>query len=190
MYKIQWGILPIAATLLGTAMLITGLIVSLSFAVPDMLEQARQQPFSAVNLAISLIVEVITALLFLFPLWFIGGFLISLFPTIRLVDRGVQYRALIFTSIIHWREVDHIIQFSNGYAAVAINGSVIPGLNRFYFNQILGLMLRRSYPLLLISPSLADHDEILVTISTHIRENVIRETHTAFRKQDVHKRHE
>lgn len=180
MYKVQRGALPFIASLFGAFLLVLGMFVSLNFAIPDVMGYVSQRPFSAANLAVDILANVITMLFMLSPLWFIGAFLVSLFPEIRLVENGVKYRVLVFTGILKWREIDHVIRLRNDYVAVTINRKGLYFLNGLYFNRLQGIFIRHEQPVLLLAPGLEDREALLQEIVGRIRNGVISEASSLY----------
>ena len=173
MYKRQNGVLPLTASVAGTVLLLIGILVSLNFGIPYFGEHALQQPFSLLRLLILLVVIATTMLFFLSPLWYIGAVLVTLFPKVWLVERGVKYRVIVFTGLLKWDEVDHIIRLRNDYVALAINRRGFALFNGLYFNRVHALFIGHEQPVLLLAPGLKDRERLLQEVASRIRAAVI-----------------
>jgi hypothetical protein len=169
MFKKQRGVIPYLTFIIATIVLVFAALVSLNFAIPDIIDHAMRRPFSAVDLVFEALINLVTALFLLSPLWFVGGFLASLFPELRLVDEGVKCRSIVFTGIIKWSEIDHMIRLPNAYVALTIHRRGVSFMNGLYFNRVQGMIIRHERPVLLIAPGLDDHDALLGEIRSRSR---------------------
>ncbi len=169
MFKKQRGVIPYLTSIIATIVLVFAALVSLNFAVPDIIAYAMRRPFSAVDLLFEALINLVTALFLLSPLWFVAGFLASLFPELRLVDEVVKCRSIVFTGVIKWPEIDHMIRQPNAYVALTIRRKGVSFMNGLYFNRVQGMIIRYERPVLLIAPGIDDHDALLREIMSRRR---------------------
>jgi hypothetical protein len=156
MYKRQKGLFPIASTVLGMLILFGIFIFGLDFFINLLKEETQITTFT-----------VITALLYvfliLFPFSLIAGFLVSLFPEIRLTSQGVRYRWGLIYDTIKWDEIENLVELKNRTVLLSIRRKGI-SLLRLYYQRIVGYYLKHEYPVLLLSPGLEQREMILSEI--------------------------
>jgi hypothetical protein len=156
MYTQQSDFLPLATKLIGIAILVSSICVTLIEVIFKLL--SIKEP---IDIVITFVAALIVALI---PIW-IGLFLTKMFPSVRVVSDGIKYMSLSFIKrTIKWNEIEDVLLFENGYIAITFQsrGSFI--LNGTYFNKLYGMIIRHEYPSLFLSPGTTGRDEILTAI--------------------------
>jgi len=162
MYNQQNGFFPLVTKLLGLAILVSSFFVTLLQVIAKLLTS-----HTPIDIVITLLAALVVLLV---PLWF-GLLLVKMFPSIRVVTDGIKYMSLGFIKkTIKWGEIEDTLLFENGYIAIAFQSRGLFLLNGTYFNKLYGMLIRHEFPVLFLSPSTANRDEILAAI--HQNSNV------------------
>lgn len=157
MYTKPKGLLPNITAFFGFA--IPG--ISLIFYLPTLGEIIRIANFSIVDLTGGI---VFTVVILFFP-FYIGIFLASIFPDIKVDEHGIRYRYLeFFTGIIQWAEIERAAMRGE-YLIVQVARPGLPLLNGLYFKSLLARVLGYSNPTIIISADSSFRDELLERIT-------------------------
>ena len=156
MYNQQKGFLPLTTELLGLTILGYSYYVVFLEALSKLVSN-----YTLIDIAATIVATVVVLL---FPTWF-GLLLVKMFPSIRVVSSGIKYRTLGFIKgIIEWAEIEDRLFFENGFIAIAFQRRGFFLLNGTYFNRLYGILIRRQYAMLFLSPGTTNRDEILLAI--------------------------
>ncbi len=156
MYSQQNGFFPLLVKLLGMAILVYFILVTLLQAISKLI--TNHEPIEL------LITVVASSVVLVFPVW-LGLLLVKMFPSVRVVKNGIKYMSIGFLKgIIKWDEIEELLLFENGYIAVAFHRPGLFLLNGTYFNQLYGKLIRHESAVLFLSPGTANREEILTTI--------------------------
>lgn len=112
----------------------------------------------------------ITFILMGFLIFYLGLFFVSMFPQIRVANKGIKFKYLLSTpgKIIKWDEIDEIVNINKpkilkDYKAVVIRKKGFSMLNQkgLHFQALHGLLIGSDLPVILLSPSLLNQDDII-----------------------------
>lgn len=124
---------------------------------------------------ITAIIIAVIAIPFLFP----GLLLTSMFPSIRIMDKGIKYKYLMSTGkIIVWDEIDEIVDVAKpkilkGTKAVVIRRKGYTLINRkgLFLQSYHGILIGSDLPVLLLSSSLGNLEGNVDQIKEYMRES-------------------
>jgi hypothetical protein len=104
----------------------------------------------------------------------IGILFAGLFPEIRIMDNGLKYRVIFFKGLITWNEIEEVILFPSGYAALIISRKGFFLFNGLYFNKLYGHIIRHEQPVLFLSSRLENLKEVLQIIGNKSNAKIIQ----------------
>lgn len=89
-----------------------------------------------------------------------------MFPKIKLTEQGIKYLSFPLTiRLIKWDEVESLVYFRNGYAALILQKKVLSVLNGLYYNKLYGMIVRAFDPVIFIAPNILEQSELLANLS-------------------------
>jgi hypothetical protein len=153
MFKNQKGFFPVISKVLGLIIFAYPTFIVLVNTIHDVYSN-----FTLSDTILRLIADMIVLVI---PIW-VSQFLLSLFPSIKITEQGVKYLSFpIRTNLIKWDEIDSIVRFRNGYAAVVFNKKGFIILNGLYYNKIYGMIIKAFDPVIFLSSNILNQTELL-----------------------------
>ncbi len=153
MFKSQKGLYPVISKLFGLVIFVYPTFMVTGYAIHNIYLN-----FTLVDAILSIIAAYLVLLI---PIW-ISRFLLGLFPRIRITEQGVKFLAFpIRINLIRWDEIDSIVRFQNGYAALVFNKKGFILLNGLYFNKLYGMIIKAFDPVIFLSPNVLNQAELL-----------------------------
>jgi len=102
------------------------------------------------------------------PLNLLGGYLISIFPLIKLSPQGIVLKGFYLSQTIKWNEVIGLVESKSGTVLILVNRKRFHLLNGLLFQQITGLLLNYKQPVILIYSGLQKNKQLLEDIKKNL----------------------
>lgn len=157
MHIYQRGILPIIFRISGIAALSASV---LTFVVwfPHVLIHENVPPNS----------DPLAVLIVFIPCFLFTGFLLlSVFPPVQLLPTGFAYRLLFFYTVVEWSDIVLVEELRNGIICVSIRPRSFFHRYRFFFQHFVGSYMRRTYPVVLLSPGIQNYERVIDEIISY-----------------------
>jgi hypothetical protein len=153
MFKNQKGFFPVISKVLGLIIFVYPTFIVLVNTIHDV--------YSNFTLSDTILRVIADMIVLIIPIW-VSQFLLSLFPSIKITKQGIKYLSFpIRTNLIKWDEIDSIVRFQNGYAAIVFNKKGFIILNGLYYNKIYGMIIKAFDPVILLSSNVLNQTELL-----------------------------
>ena len=157
MFTSQKGLFPFVSKITGLIIFVYPTLMVIAYSVRELFID-----FTAENIFLRFLAA--TLVLF-FPLW-ISLFLLNMFPKIKLTEQGIKYLSFSLTiRLIKWDEVESLVYFRNGYAALILQKRGFILLNGLYYNKLYGMIVRAFDPVIFVAPNILDQSELLANLS-------------------------
>lgn len=168
MYNYQKGLLPISLNFIGIFIPSLFFIFGIKTLIPLYIKSIDTQPINEVlSITINLLVGL--SIYLILPI-FIGILLSGLFPALAVSKNGIRY--MYFGGVVRgeilWGEVISLRKLKDDYLIIMLERKGIPLLNGLYFNSLYGRLFGVSQPIILLSPSLTNRENIVINIEKNI----------------------
>ncbi len=169
MFTNQKGSFPFVSKITGLIIFVYPTFMVMGYSIREMFID-----FTAENIFLRFLAA---ALVLFFPLW-IGQFLLNMFPKIKITEQGVKYLSFpLIIRLIKWDEIESLVYFRNGYAALILQKRGFILLNGLYYNKLYGMIVRAFDPVIFIAPNISSQPELLAALSERkiriVREKLI-----------------
>ena len=173
MYHRQKGRLPRLARLLG--LLLPGIYILLTARfIPEYYASFFADATSANAFQYFLLLTYFSVGLYLWPI-LVALLCFSIFPQIAIDDPGLKYRYLhFFNGRIRWQEIEKIVIYPNGIAALIISRRGMSLFNGLYMFRVHALLVHLPGPVLLVSSEIEDIQDPIRDISQRSEAMVTR----------------
>ena len=165
MYNRQRGIFPRVATILGFVLIGYAAFVWVDVVSTKIVQNRTIQIiYTSGDFFRDIIWSVLGSLFILFPFWFTGIFLLSIFPEVRMITDGIKYRPFLSPRLVYWNEIESLIQLKNKVVAVNFRKKGNCILNGTCFHRLHSMLIQGDDFMLFLAPGLEHRDEILKKI--------------------------
>jgi hypothetical protein len=153
MFKEQKGFFPFICKIFGLILFVYPPFVALIEYIPKLYSS-----FTLENVSISILAS---ATFLLFPIW-ISLFLLKMFPKIQITEQGIKYLSFpIQTKLIKWDEMEGLVRFRNGFAALIFDKKGLILLNGLYYYKLYGMIVKAYKPVIILSPNILTQTQLL-----------------------------
>jgi len=157
MFTSQKGSFPFVSKITGLIIFVYPTFMVMGYSIKEIF-----MDFTAENIFLRFLAA---ALVLFFPIW-ISLFLLNLFPKIKTTAQGVKYLSSpLIIRLIKWDEIESLVYFRNGYAALILQKRGFILLNGLYYNKLYGMIVRAFDPVIFVAPNILDQSELLANLS-------------------------